>query len=257
MSTSWSVSAIVPTRNEAGNMAELVGRMPACVRELIIVDDSDDETARTAQALRPPFEMLVIHRPKGQRAGGLSGAVLRGVVEASSEWVCVLDGDLQHPPELIEQLVRRAEAGDTDIVVACRHGDEAWAAMSPFRRGLSSLAGRAALAGLSSPATDRRPDERVLHGPPVADRCRAAEGRRLQDPARGVDHPPRAPGRRGSVRVLSPPPRREQGQRTRGPPLWASSARPVRAGRARPVGCAARGHRCGATPEVRQSVRGD
>ncbi len=144
MSTERSVTAVVPTRNEADNMTELTNRMPACVHELIIVDDSDDDTADIARTLSAPFCVQVIHRLPQDRHGGLSGAVTEGFRRASTAWVVVIDGDLQHPPEVIADLVRRAEAGDVDVVVACRHGDEAWAAMSPFRRLLSSVAGRAA-----------------------------------------------------------------------------------------------------------------
>ncbi len=144
MSADWSVTAVVPTRNEAGNIAELVARLPACVHELIVIDDSDDDTADVARALSAAFPIAVVHRPVGGREGGLSGAVTEGLRLAESPWVCVLDGDLQHPPEVVGELARRSEAGDVDIIVACRHGDEAWAAMSTFRRVLSSVAGRAA-----------------------------------------------------------------------------------------------------------------
>ena len=125
-------------------MAELVGRMPSCVGEVIIVDDSEDETAAVARGLATAIPVIVMHRRTGERHGGLSGAVTEGLRKASSAWVVVIDGDLQHPPEVIADLAHRAEGGDVDVVVACRHGDEAWAAMSPVRRLLSSIAGRAA-----------------------------------------------------------------------------------------------------------------
>src|SRR5205807_10250062 len=63
----------------------------------------------------------VIHREGRQRAGGLSTAVLRGVDAARGKYVCVMDGDLQHPPETIPSLVDRANGTDADIVIASRN----------------------------------------------------------------------------------------------------------------------------------------
>lgn len=141
-----TVTAVVPTRNEAGNVTELVKRLPDEVANVIFVDDSDDDTP--AQILGIGVysgpQVDLIHRPAGERTGGLAGAVCTGFAQATGEWWCVLDGDLQHPPEVISSLRERAGQGDVDIVVACRVGDEAWAAMSRIRRTLSSLAGRAA-----------------------------------------------------------------------------------------------------------------
>ena len=77
-----AVSLIVPTRNEAGNVSELLvrlGRLPAGVLgEVIFVDDSDDDTPAAIAYLAPSFDfqVAVVHREPGERLGGLSGAVI-------------------------------------------------------------------------------------------------------------------------------------------------------------------------------------
>jgi glycosyltransferase involved in cell wall biosynthesis len=146
MSTERSVTVVVPTRNEADNVACLLARLPREVGEVIFVDDSDDETpARIVEARQTSaVPLIMIHRLPGDRVGGLSGAVTEGLRAASLSWVCVIDGDLQHPPEVITDLVNCAVSTDVDIVVACRSGDEARAAMPRHRQALSSIAGRAA-----------------------------------------------------------------------------------------------------------------
>ena len=77
--------------------------------EVIFVDDSDDETpdrVRDRAGRRIGPQVRLIHRDTGQRAGGLGTAVLAGLGEARGDWAVVMDGDLQHPPEVVTQLVQ-------------------------------------------------------------------------------------------------------------------------------------------------------
>ena len=98
------LTIILPTRNEVENVAPLLARIGDALQsrsiEVVFVDDSDDGTAEEAERVGRScgFEVRVIHRPEGQRDGGLSGAVIRGMRVASAPWVCVMDADLQHPP---------------------------------------------------------------------------------------------------------------------------------------------------------------
>jgi len=121
------LSIVVPTRNEAGNIAALVDRLeqalPDTSLEILFVDDSDDETVATIEAVREQArsDIKLIHRPAGQRAGGLGGAVVAGLRMAAASWVCVMDADLQHPPELVPQMLAKAEQSASDLVVASRY----------------------------------------------------------------------------------------------------------------------------------------
>ena len=130
-SDNFELSLVIPTRNEAGNIAELWRRIDLALdgrtAELIFVDDSDDETPEVISALpsRPDRDVILIHRTRGERAGGLGGAVVAGLKRARSIWAGVMDADLQHPPELLPSLLAEAESGRIDLVVAsryCGHG---------------------------------------------------------------------------------------------------------------------------------------
>lgn len=120
------LSVLVPTRNEADNVAPLVERLERCLRdtgcEVVFVDDSDDDTPdRVRQvAESAAVGVLLIARPPGARDGGLGGAVIEGARAASGDWLCVMDGDLQHPPELVPVLLARAEECGADLVLASR-----------------------------------------------------------------------------------------------------------------------------------------
>jgi dolichol-phosphate mannosyltransferase len=123
------MSIIVPTRNERGNVCRLFDRIGHATAgipvEVILVDDSSDGTADVARDLARgcSFDVTVIERPP-ERHDGLGKAVVEGIRAARQDWVCVIDGDLQHPPEVIPQLLDRALATGADLVAASRlrHG---------------------------------------------------------------------------------------------------------------------------------------
>lgn len=122
-----TVTVVIPTFNESGNIRELLarlagslpGRLSAC--EVVLVDDSTDDTPAVAEAAARdcPFPVTVIHRDTP--AGGLGGAVVEGLKAARSEWVVVMDGDLQHPPSLVPELVEAGTRKGADLVVASRY----------------------------------------------------------------------------------------------------------------------------------------
>ncbi|NQX29341.1 polyprenol monophosphomannose synthase [Microbacteriaceae bacterium VKM Ac-2854] len=127
MSHDATLTVIVPTFNEGPNIAELVRRIGACVdgrnTEILFVDDSTDDTAEVIRraAVQSAVPVRLLHRE--QATGGLSGAVIDGLASSRSDWCIVMDGDLQHPPELIPVLVATGDARDVDLVVASRHID--------------------------------------------------------------------------------------------------------------------------------------
>src|SRR5262249_12914050 len=51
----------------------------------------------------------------------LAGSVVDGWAAAKGEWLAVIDGDLQHPPEKLILLIKAAKAARADIAVASRH----------------------------------------------------------------------------------------------------------------------------------------
>ncbi|MGB4135454.1 MAG: glycosyltransferase [Microbacterium sp.] len=120
-----AVTVIVPTFNERGNVADLVHRVSGALdgreAEILFVDDSTDDTmdeiARVAGSADLPVRG--IHRDRN--TGGLGGAVVVGLQQASHDVCVVMDGDLQHPPELLPELLARHERGDADVVAASRY----------------------------------------------------------------------------------------------------------------------------------------
>ncbi len=119
------LSLVIPTRDEAANVRSLLERIDGALAgldcEVVVVDDSDDDTVtllRQAQRRHPGLHCH--HRDPLDRAGGLSTAVVEGLRRARGTYVCVMDADLQHPPERIPTMLAAARRG-ADLVVASRY----------------------------------------------------------------------------------------------------------------------------------------
>jgi dolichol-phosphate mannosyltransferase len=119
------LSVVIPTRNEAGNIVALRDQLSKTLAEhdykVIVVDDSDDgETRRLLQAVcGGDRRWTVIERPVEEQTG-LGTAVVAGIAAARADAVCVMDGDLQHPPEIIPKLLAEIQGG-ADLAVASRY----------------------------------------------------------------------------------------------------------------------------------------
>jgi dolichol-phosphate mannosyltransferase len=157
------LTLVVPTYNERHNLPTLLQRLEAPLSkceepfEVIVVDDdSPDGTSQLARSLQKRYPWLRVLTRTNQR--DLSTAVLAGWFEGSGDILAVIDGDLQHPPELLPVLVQRLKQADVDLVIASRHveggGVSQW---SLFRRMLSwgaTLMGGAILPGTLSRVRD-------------------------------------------------------------------------------------------------------
>jgi putative flippase GtrA len=144
-----AISVVVPTRGEAGNVGPLVARLDRVLADLpvevIFVDDSDDDTPDAIRSIESTRAVYLIHRQGEERVGGLGGAVVAGMRAARAPYVCVMDADLQHPPEVLEDMYLEAQGTASDVVVAsrfCTGGDKG--AFGRLRSALSRVSTRAA-----------------------------------------------------------------------------------------------------------------
>jgi len=116
---------VIPTLNEAGNIPILLQRVQAALApvninyELIVVDDnSQDGTADVVQQQSAVDSRIRLLVRKGQR--GLAGAVIHGWKHTDASWLGVIDADLQHPPEILPELLNAIRDGN-DITIASRY----------------------------------------------------------------------------------------------------------------------------------------
>lgn len=133
------LTVIIPTYNEARNIKELKERLFYAYHdmEIIIVDDnSPDGTAQLAQKIGG---LKVLVRPKRE---GLASAVLEGLKLAKGEVLCVMDGDLSHPPEALPQMYAIIKSGQADFVIGSRLVEGGGSVYWPWYRRLASFLAR-------------------------------------------------------------------------------------------------------------------
>ena len=119
---SKAVSIIIPTYNERDNVAPLIKRIDRALSnysyEIVFIDDnSSDGTAKFVTSLSSKYPVKVVSR---QDKRGLASAVVDGLRHVAGQVIVVMDADLQHPPELIPELLRRIEDG-ADMAIASRY----------------------------------------------------------------------------------------------------------------------------------------
>jgi glycosyltransferase involved in cell wall biosynthesis len=115
------LSVVIPARNEAANLPALLAEVRVALHtsalpwhELIVVDDgSIDDTA----AIAARNGACVVRHAEGL---GNGAAVKRGIREARGDWILLLDGDGQHPPQELPAMLALAER--YDMVVGSRGG---------------------------------------------------------------------------------------------------------------------------------------
>jgi glycosyltransferase involved in cell wall biosynthesis len=122
------LSVVIPCYNEEESLPQLVDvlsrELPALVSsyEVILVDDgSRDRTLPMLRAIsreHPQFRYLALSRNFGKES-----AMLAGLSHAHGDKVAIMDADLQHPPELLAQMLPMLD-GETQQVVARRTRDD-------------------------------------------------------------------------------------------------------------------------------------
>jgi glycosyltransferase involved in cell wall biosynthesis len=125
------VSVVAPIFNESAILLELASRCVVAARrvdgeaEVLLIDDgSTDRTRQIAAEVDPGA--TVVHLP--QNVGQLR-ATQAGLGMARGDVVVVLDGDLQDPPEILPELVRKLDSSPgVDVVFAVKvsRDDPAW-----------------------------------------------------------------------------------------------------------------------------------
>ncbi|HLC17396.1 MAG TPA: glycosyltransferase family 2 protein [Thermodesulfobacteriota bacterium] len=134
------VSLVVPVCNEQEVVPETYRRVTAVMEaekvpyEIVFVDDfSTDSTFEILSGLAekdPRVKVLSFSRNFGK-----SAALVAGLDHASGEAVITMDGDLEHPPELIPELLRQWRGG-YEVVNTIREYDRT---VSLFKRTSSAF----------------------------------------------------------------------------------------------------------------------
>ncbi len=173
------LSVVVPVLNEGDNIAPLLARLQPILAdldpayEIIFVgngslDDTAGRVQRTAGA-DPRVRLLRLSRNFGHQA-----ALVAGLEHARGAAVITMDGDLQHPPEVIPALIAQWRASHEVVQAVRRQPADA----SPLKRAGSHAFYRALSALTRLNVTPGAADFRLMSRPAVdaflacRERCR-------------------------------------------------------------------------------------
>ena len=119
--TSQTLSIILPAKNEAAALPDLLTRLRNLYpqAELLVVDDgSTDDTAGVAHA----HDATVIRHPYSM---GNGAAIKSGARNATGKWLIFMDADGQHDPNDIQPLLEKLQSGYDMAVGARTRGSQA------------------------------------------------------------------------------------------------------------------------------------
>jgi glycosyltransferase involved in cell wall biosynthesis len=115
-----TISAVIPLYREGAHLLESIGEILGVLRdtgesfELLLVDDGspDDTWERIVELGEGAAEVRGIRL---SRNFGKEAALAAGLEHAKGKAIVVMDGDLQHPPALIPEMIEQWRAG-ADVV---------------------------------------------------------------------------------------------------------------------------------------------
>lgn len=112
-----TVIAVIPCLDEEYFIGDIVARTSKYVDRVIVVDDgSTDNTSKVARAAGA---RVIKHREK-QGAGAATRTGFEAAKADSADILVTLDGDGQHNPDEIPQVLAPIIAGEADMVIGSR-----------------------------------------------------------------------------------------------------------------------------------------
>ena len=110
------LSVVFSFRNEEGNIRELIERVHSCLEKIpnwedeaiFVNDDSTDNSEKILLELQKIYPIRIINM---SRNFGIDPCVLAGFRNAKGDAIIYLHSDLQDPPEVIADLIKKHEEG--------------------------------------------------------------------------------------------------------------------------------------------------
>jgi len=134
------ISVVVPVCNEEKNVAQLASAVLAQLAslhvepELIFIDDGSSDST-LSEIKRTALQYKTVFYLSLSRNFGHQNALRAGLDMATGDAVVTMDGDMQHPPEMLRKMIDKWHDGN-DVVCTVRLDTDA---MSCFKRKTSAL----------------------------------------------------------------------------------------------------------------------
>ena len=118
-----SVSVVIPARNERGNIASAIQRMPDLggeVEVIFVEGHSTDGTWEEIERVQREHGTAMRITAYRQTGKGKADAVRMGFAKATGDLLTILDADLTMPPELLPRFIDAYRGGKADFINGSR-----------------------------------------------------------------------------------------------------------------------------------------
>jgi len=113
------VTLIVPTLNEEKNIVELMSIVRKLYKDLNILvadDGSKDKTQQLVLAAGKKDKRIKLLDRGKEKYKGITASVIDAVLHCTTKYFVIIDGDLQHPPEVVKDMVASLKSGNVLVV---------------------------------------------------------------------------------------------------------------------------------------------
>lgn len=125
------ISCVVPVYNEESLIGEFISALDNTMKqldycyEILLIDDGSQD--KTSELIHQQRALVPLRYIRFSRNFGKENALSAGLDHAKGDAVILLDGDFQHPLELLAEFIKKWEEG-SDMVFAVRQSreDESW-----------------------------------------------------------------------------------------------------------------------------------
>jgi len=117
-----NITVIIPTFNEHENISELLNLIAKSYPKIKIIvsdDGSKDKTQEIVEGQAKKNKNIFLLDRSKEKIHGLTASVYDAAKKAETKYIVVIDGDLQHPPEKIKEIVKELRKG-YDIAAGAR-----------------------------------------------------------------------------------------------------------------------------------------
>jgi len=99
---------VIPVLNEITSIEKLLETLDKLypgVKIIVVDDGSKDGTGKKVRDMaKTNVNVFLLDRANAQ-IHGLTASVIEGILSSRTEFVVVMDGDLQHPPETVKEIL--------------------------------------------------------------------------------------------------------------------------------------------------------
>jgi len=131
-----NTTVIIPTLNEEKNinkLIDLIVKLYPGINIIVADDGSNDQTQAIVRNLNKRNKKITLMDRSNEKIHGLCASVIDAAMQTKTENMVSIDGDFQHPPEKIKEIVEKLNYAD--IVIGNR---EKVMSKWPLRRKLIS-----------------------------------------------------------------------------------------------------------------------